>query len=281
MVDPTGHVASNSDVVNWYNDRAWESDFAYWNTAYSYWEREAEADSAYINAISTYGERTLSSKEKASSSKTSSASPASKDAKKPKTPNKETSKPVSYVFYDPKNFPNQAKSAAKVLKGKYGGEVKLIPITTAKDFVKQWNSMPANVGGVTLVFHGTPHTINIDADKREYLTTSSDGKTPAGNPATYIGDLADKTIDQLTILSCNAGHLDHMDDNVAMTFLNTNNITNVIASDGNVAFSRRVGIYSYGFGDYIPRLSFSQKSFYAYLVNGSRSPVGFVLFTKD
>jgi len=195
----------------------------------------------------------------------------------------------SYIFYEKKDWEGQAESLKKVLGKKYGSPVHMKEIKTEDEFVREWRNMGKTVDdkgdtkdvkieGVVLIFHGSPHTININADSDEYLTVLSEGKTPKGFDATYIGNLDKKEIDELLILSCNAGHLDHYDDNVAMTFRKHQNINAVIGCDGNVAFSRKYGLRSWGFGDYIPRLSGVQKGFYENLVNGYRKPYGFVVY---
>lgn len=203
----------------------------------------------------------------------------------------------SYVYYDPSDhgFTKQAEAEAKRLEKQYGTPVHLVGITTTEQFKENWNGMGSykdkdgntitvSIEGVSLLFHGSPHTLNIDYTKDQYLTTSSDGKTPGGRPALYIGDLESKTFDKLTILSCNGGHIDHLDDNVAVTFLNSNNVKKVIAWDGSVSYSKTWVLW----GSYYPRLAYDQSAYYSWTPDSKflwftfkRAPLGEITYTKD
>lgn len=75
----------------------------------------------------------------------------------------------------------------------------------------------APIDGVSLLFHGTAKTINIDWERGEYLTALPSGKTPRGADALYIGDLARKGIRELRVMSCHSGELS-VRDNLAEVF---------------------------------------------------------------
>ena len=144
---------------------------------------------------------------------------------------------TNYVFYDPTCFSAQAKAESKRMPVHHEWVIKegtnhyryavfvpeetvMISVTTEKEFEDAWNSME-NPTDVTLIFHGGVHTLNIDYKTSEYLTTSPDGKTPLGNPATYIGNLEHKDIGTLKIYSCQGGNVKE-NDNVAQCFKKNN-----------------------------------------------------------
>ncbi|WP_202710326.1 RHS repeat-associated core domain-containing protein, partial [Sporosalibacterium faouarense] len=186
----------------------------------------------------------------------------------------------SWVLYDPNNFGKQAKSEAERLSELYGTKTHMLEVTLRIQFLKAWNSMgkDTDIEGVSLLFHGSPHTINIDASNNEYLTSLSNGKTPLGTRAMYIGNLNDKAMDKLIILTCNGGHLDHTNDNVASTFLRTNdNINEVYAMDGNLSYNFNKSNKSYK-----PRLSFDQMRFLKNLnYLWIRFPFGMIKYNKN
>jgi RHS repeat-associated protein len=150
----------------------------------------------------------------------------------------------SYVYYDPDNFEDQAKKEAERLKKLYGTEVHLIAIKTEKEFKNNWSSMN-EIDGVSLLFHGSSQTINIDWKNNEYLTISPDGKTPSGNEGTYLGALDQKDIKQINLLICQGGNLDEP-TNVA-SYLSDKFQTRVNAWDGKLSYSND--------GNYTPQSS--------------------------
>ena len=187
---------------------------------------------------------------------------------------------TNYVFYDPESFFAQAKAEAtrmpveqeKVVKEEPNHymyvfyvqeETVLIPVTTEKEFIDAWNNMK-NPTDVTLIFHGSVHTLNIDYKNNEYLSTSPDGKTPLGNPGTYIGSLEPKTIGTLKIYSCQGGNI-RESDNVAQCFKNNNTIGKLFASDGSLSFTR---------GKYEPKKSHEGRAEYKQKYN--QEPQGLV-----
>ena len=187
---------------------------------------------------------------------------------------------TNYVFYDPESFSAQAQAEAarmpveqeKVVKEeanhyRYAAfvpeETVLIPVTTEQEFIDAWNKME-NPTDVTLIFHGSAHTLNIDYKTNEYLSTSPDGKTPLGNPGTYIGSLDSKTIGTLKIYSCQGGNVKES-DNVARCFKNNNTIGKLFASDGSLSFTR---------GKYEPKKSHEGRAEYKKKYN--QEPQGLV-----
>lgn len=148
----------------------------------------------------------------------------------------------NYVFYDPKNFPNQAQAEVKRLESKDKNEpTHAIPITTEEEFKKAWSSM-VDPTDVTLIFHSGageagPTTISIDASHDEYLTTNKSGLTPKGRQATYIGELEYKVFDTLVLYVCHAAD-PKAKDNVALTFWDTQGARIIIASPKYVNFNR-------------------------------------------
>ena len=141
----------------------------------------------------------------------------------------------NYVFFDPKYLRAQAQAEAKRLTEGNKEHTTLIPTKTKTQFKEGWKNMK-DTSDVTLVFHGSSTTVNIDWEKRQYLTTNPEGATPLGNPATYIGDLAKQTIDTLKIYTCEGGNLD-VENNVARTFLDTQDVNKVIAVDGPLSYT--------------------------------------------
>jgi hypothetical protein len=80
-----------------------------------------------------------------------------------------------------------------------------------------------NPTDVSLFFHGSPTTLNIDWQNNEYLTKNEDGVTPLGNPATFIGSLDSEGIGCLKIYSCQGGNVKEP-NNVANCFNTYNTI---------------------------------------------------------
>jgi RHS repeat-associated protein len=145
----------------------------------------------------------------------------------------------NYVLYDPNNFSKQAKVEGNRMTKSNKEHTTLLPVATEDQFNKSWNSMK-DVTDVTLIFHSgdggaAPTTVSIDWENRQYLTTNPKGKTPRGTAALYIGKLAKKSIKTLRLYICNSGKLS-VNDNTAVTFLDTQNIYRVIAPDGPANF---------------------------------------------
>ncbi|MFP4978641.1 hypothetical protein ACE6ED_24760 [Paenibacillus sp. CN-4] len=101
-----------------------------------------------------------------------------------------------------------------------------------------------NSEGVSLLFHGHPATIIIDAENKQYVTTNPEGKTyESGTPALYIGSLNYKTFIELDVLTCNGGNINYT-NNTAITFLENNNIQKVTAWDGELGYTKRGNTYT-------------------------------------
>ena len=168
----------------------------------------------------------------------------------------------SYVFYDPEDFPDAANSERRRLEKKYNEDVHMIPIETKEEFQREWNGITdGNVDEISLLFHGQPHALILNEEKREYLTTNNNGITNRNNPAMAISSLdATNQIEKINIWSCNTGHLDHA-NNVATSFLETQNVGAVVSSDGSLVYNKQYGIRDYGFGLYVPGLAFNQVDF--------------------
>jgi len=113
-----------------------------------------------------------------------------------------------YIFYDPKSFDSQSKQMYKDAVAKYGeGSVAMSNVTTTAEFKQDWGDMASgDIKEVNLNYHGGPRTINLDYEKNQYLTSTGNGKTPMGNPATNISDLPTPSGNvqnaQLNINSC-------------------------------------------------------------------------------
>lgn len=134
----------------------------------------------------------------------------------------------------------------------------------------------AAIEHVSLYFHSNPHNIIIDYthDDGEYITTYLNGNTKGEEKvnATWVGSLNSKTIGTLVFYACNSGHLDHLDDNLAVTFLSLNNINNVYAWDGSMRWTLFAGNL---------KLSNNQRSFETWITGDSRKPSGFIRFYMD
>jgi RHS repeat-associated protein len=199
----------------------------------------------------------------------------------------------NWFLYDPKDFSDHVESELMRLRDSYGTTAHAIPVTTVAEFIDAWNSIGAGgvtIDAVSLLFHGSSQTINIDSDDNQYLTLLSTGLTPEGNPALFIGDLQDKAISVLYLMTCNSGHLDRK-VNLPTAFLdNFNGISNVIGWDGGTAYTR----YMYFDDNNVPqtyynvRLAINQTGrFRSYAPPIGpfglfrRSPVGMVNYSRD
>lgn len=191
------------------------------------------------------------------------------------------SKGKSYILYRPNDeeynegFPNQAQKLKKIMKYRYGytanNQVIVKPVTTEDEFVSSWNSMTGTIDSVSLLFHSNYYALILSNKRdRQNITCSSDKKVGTDPSAFYVGDLERKTIKTLNINGCNSGLLDainveitktdgefgayNINGNIAQCFLNTQNISEVIAWDGSVSY--------YASGN--PKLSRTQITFVTY-----------------
>ena len=109
---------------------------------------------------------------------------------------------------------------------------------------------------------------NLAVRESEYTNRFSE---PEQREMSFVDDLYSVGA-RINIYSCNAGHLDHKDDNLAQEFAK---ITTgmVYASDGSVSYYN--GLYGTSlFGVYEPRLSNNQEHFYDQCTE-PREPTGF------
>ena len=157
----------------------------------------------------------------------------------------------NYILYDEQSFSKQAEAEKRRIPTTNDEETYMIPIKTEEEFLTAWNNME-NITDVTLIFHGSVTTININWETKDYLTTNPNGLTPKGNEALYIGDLETKKIETLKIYSCQGGNLLE-EINVAKIFAENNEIENLYASDGPLGFTPIT---------YKPRLSFEGRKEY-------------------
>ena len=108
----------------------------------------------------------------------------------------------SWVFYDGEAFGEQAKTEAERLKKEYGTEVHLIDIWSFDGFIYNWDLMvesDGSIDGVSLLFHGSPFTIYLGEGKQ--LTSSTQGISPSGKEAFYVGDLTKASMKSLNVMS--------------------------------------------------------------------------------
>ena len=117
---------------------------------------------------------------------------------------------TNYIFYDEESFSKQAEAEANRIPETDHEETVMIPIKTEEEFKNAWNQME-NATDVSLFFHGSAKTLNLDWEENEYLTIDENGKTPKGADALYIGDLNSKEIETLKIFSCQSGNVKETD----------------------------------------------------------------------
>ena len=188
----------------------------------------------------------------------------------------------AYIFYalsDSNNggFDERAKADAARWKKEMGTEAVLIPVKSEEEFKKRWAEMDDKNGPVQYVglyFHSNSMNQFINTDNNEYITAFDTGKVRGteGADALYIGDLEKKKINNLYLYSCNSGHLDHKENNLASTYLKNQDVGNVYGWDGSMKWSDD--------GQYT-RLAKNQHYFQSHLTNGDRLPEGLVKYTKD
>ncbi|MGN0730548.1 MAG: RHS repeat-associated core domain-containing protein, partial [Treponema sp.] len=149
-----------------------------------------------------------------------------------------------YIFYNFDDFLDQAsREYSKLVEARNGdsSKVHLISTRTAEQFAADWSNME-NPETVTMIFHGneTGITLNYDGAESEqngFLTSNENGLTKNGNKATRIMDLEKKDIKQLKLFSCQSGNIKE-GNNLARAFMKCMNIGEIIASDGNLSFTK-------------------------------------------
>lgn len=142
----------------------------------------------------------------------------------------------AYILYLPE-WKNEAKNDKKKIKKEYGlkdDEIHMIAITDNQSFIDSWNNMGIEDG----------KTVDIDVvivnthaayDHIGYGKNSNDalGKE-------IIWDLDEKSMDGLILYGCNAGHMDHAEENIAFEFSKIVDGAPVIASDGTVQVTNNI-----------------------------------------
>lgn len=173
-------------------------------------------------------------------------------------------KDINYVFYsantksgDGKHtFEEQAQIEAEKYERKYPGSKSILkPITSAKEFQKEWNAMGngMNIQAVELIFHGTivnppPYGAGMLIMKDGSGVMVNDTfiilpQEPKSPPITWkidetdivISNLKTKTIDYLYFSACNSANPDVK--NVAQAFEKVTNANTIIGWDGGTIFN--------------------------------------------
>ena len=201
-----------------------------------------------------------------------------------------TRKNNALIFYEPDSFSEQAQDQTSALK-KQGYNVDEVAVTSNKQFADYWNANADKYDDIYFLTHGGPHAVSMgEGDENNLAVKNSEytrnlqeaySKDPLNNAdpdeLEYIEDLK-KGEFNVHLLSCNAGHLNHENDNVAQAF---DEITTgkVYASDGNVSYYPQylkaleffnkispidIEYDKYPEDKYEPRLSNKQESFYKF-----------------
>ena len=155
---------------------------------------------------------------------------------------------VSYVFYTTgkdSDFSTQANWQKSFLE-RSGEKVIMKKIDTVRAFISAWNSIgldgdenSVSVNKVIIYTHSSDRTlILLDGSSTQAL--SIDGKNSDGKAIGNLSELKYKNINELQLLSCNAGHLDpYYAGNSNVASVMSEKISGVTyAYDGNVAFGR-------------------------------------------
>ena len=150
-----------------------------------------------------------------------------------------------YIFYDPNSFSRQTKQMYQDAINKYGeGSVAMSNVTTVEDFIQDWQDMAsADIREVDLNYHGGHQTINLDYRNVQYLSSTVDGDTPKGNPATSISDLPSPSGNiqhaRLNINSCRSNDASSVKDGgptVAQSFRDNTSFLAIRATDKGVSY---------------------------------------------
>ena len=184
-----------------------------------------------------------------------------------------------YIFYDPESFSSQTKQMYKDAIEKYGeGSVALSSVTTTAEFIQDWSDMASdNIREVALNYHGGPQTINLDYKTKQYLTSTGDGKTPMGNPATNVEDLPNPSGNvrnaQLNINSCRSNDksgITRGKTTIAQAFRNSTSFFSIRTTDKKVN-------YWYWFSPNRPHPEDNSDWTYLYRIDFSTKRSGFGL----
>ena len=135
-----------------------------------------------------------------------------------------------YYFYLPEWY-DEALTDQKYLAEKYGydiDKVHLIPITNDQQLKDGWNAMgtengeKVDIDTVVINTHADPYELSYGKNSNDKFSVDD----------AYALD--DKSMDQLILYGCNAGHRDYADENIANAFSHKVNNAPVMASDGTV-----------------------------------------------
>lgn len=185
------------------------------------------------------------------------------------------------------------------ISGQNGKKVHQIYTVSPEDFRDEWNRMGLNSEGkkqyiideVHLIYHGSPQAIAVSSKGHLFAKTSNSDYNPSTDIT--VADLDPKEINYLNLSCCNNGNLDFnssngisgYDDNIALTFLKSNNvIKKITAWDGSAVYG---GIYLNVFGNDVVfswEYSSSDKDFvkWSQEVNGfKRIPMQQITYYKD
>lgn len=133
----------------------------------------------------------------------------------------------AYIFYLPE-WKRDMEDDRKKLASLYGiseDDIGTASVTSAGELKNNWNSMGKSDGNKDI----SAVIINTHANKNE-LSFGNGNKMTSSN----ISGLNNKSIDNLILYGCNAGHLDHKTSNPAANFSKKVNEGLVMASDGTV-----------------------------------------------
>lgn len=98
--------------------------------------------------------------------------------------------------------------------------MEIVTFSSNEEFIKKWNTTDmTEYDDVIINTHRSPNGIVAKSDQKD------DG--------IYIPDLAEKTVNSITLLSCNTGFIDE-DNNAAKQFYDTMDVNFVVAPDGTL-----------------------------------------------
>ncbi|MCR5795278.1 MAG: DUF6531 domain-containing protein [Solobacterium sp.] len=135
-----------------------------------------------------------------------------------------------YYFYLPE-WEDEALTDQQLLAERYGygiDQVHLIPITNDRELTDGWNAMgtengqPVDIDTVVINTHANPYVLGYGNNSNDQFSVND----------AYALD--NKSMDELILYGCNAGHRDYADENIANAFSHRTNNAPVMASDGTV-----------------------------------------------
>lgn len=162
-----------------------------------------------------------------------------------------------YIFYDSKNFVNQAKDLREQYR-KYDklSIVKLISISSKSQFIYKWNEDIFNNPVVFLIFHGSP----------EHIYTGENFKNED------VESLKNHDIKRLNIYACNCAHKDVKNNIAKKMKKHLTKTKKLYAMDGNISYYLPFVAEK---GPFIIRLSKNQDGFKKWR-KGKRLPSGLI-----